>query len=366
LDDGGGLAAWKATMTVQGLIIRRGLRARWEALMAEHVNPWYHTEESKAQAKTLVEECAMVGGADDRKDIGSSLHTLTALVDSGRAPSHLTEETEKDVAAYTDGLAAAGITVVPGCVEVTVVLDEHRVAGTFDRLVQVPGFALPLVADLKTGGSLDYSWQPFAVQMAAYAHADAIYRQGSKKDGSQDERLAMPEVDRHHGLILWLNAGTGVLELHIVDLDAGWEAFQHSLWARAWRGRRDLARPLEQVEVADQVDLVPALQASLEALGVAPEEPPAGYVTVLRGWLQDRINVAGRHQHARADLGSSWPHDLPTLRSSEAHTEDQYRAIEQILDGVEKRWEIAFPPPRPDPAAYVANIFTNTSKEKPA
>ena len=57
LDDGGGLAPWKAAMASQGLIMRRGLRAQWEALMAEHNgDPWYAGQEAKAECKRLVEE----------------------------------------------------------------------------------------------------------------------------------------------------------------------------------------------------------------------------------------------------------------------------------------------------------------------
>lgn len=244
LDDTGGLAPWKATMTAGGMIMRRGLRSRWEVLLAEYGDPWYATAESKKAAKDLVEECAAVGGANDRKELGSGLHTVTALVDVGRAPSHLTEETERDVKAYVRGRDAAGIKVVPGMVEVVVVLDDCQVAGTFDRLVTVPGFDLPLIADLKTGSSIEYSFQPFAVQLAAYSRADAIYRQGPAKDGSEDVRLPMPAVDQEYGLIFWLNAGTAELELWLVDLVKGWEAFQVSLWARAWRTDKDIAQDL--------------------------------------------------------------------------------------------------------------------------
>jgi hypothetical protein len=261
LDSGGGLASWKAAMTVQGLLLRPGLRAQWEALMSQHNgDPWYHDEAGKKAVKGLVEECAAVGGAGDRAQIGLALHAITALMDSGHPPSHLSPETARDVEAYRSGLKSAGIEIVPGAVELTVVLDEHQVAGTFDRLVRVAGRPLPLVADLKTGGSLDYSWQSFAVQLAIYARADALYVQGNAADGSQDRREPFGPVDRDYGVILWLNAGSGRLEVYAVDLAAGWDAFVHSMWTRLWRNAKPFTAGLPPT-----VELEPALEESLRA-----------------------------------------------------------------------------------------------------
>jgi hypothetical protein len=178
LDDGGGLAPWKAAMTASGIIIRRGLRSQWEALIAEYGDPWYAGGDAKRQAKRLVEESAAVGGANDRSEVGTALHTITSMVDLGKTPQHLTEETERLVRAYSDGLTEAGIIVLPGAVELVTVLDSVRVAGTFDRVVTVPGFEVPLIADLKTGANLDFSWNSIAVQLAAYSRGEALYRQG--------------------------------------------------------------------------------------------------------------------------------------------------------------------------------------------
>ncbi|HEY2303218.1 MAG TPA: hypothetical protein VGH66_15065, partial [Acidimicrobiales bacterium] len=356
LDSGGGLAGWKGAMTATGLIRRRGLRARWEALVAEYGDPWYHSEASKAACKALVEECAAAGGADDRKEVGTSLHTITALFDGDRAPDFLTEETERDVTAYIQGRAAHHVDIVAGMIEQTVVLDAWQVAGTFDRLAVVPGFDLPLIADLKTGANLDYSWGPIAVQLAAYAHADAIYRQGPAKDGSQDARLPMPAVDQHRGLVFWLDAGTGAFEMFLVDLDAGWEAFEHSMWARGW-AKAKVAVPLAE-------DLVPLLEASIAsteaadgAEKVSKNEPVSG--PTRRDWLQDRIDLIGGHDQARADLGRSWPPNLPTLRSSTDHTPEQLDAIERLLDGIERRHELPFGPA--DPVGRVVALFPGST-----
>lgn len=363
LDSGGGLAPWKAAMTASGIIMRRGLRAQWEALIAEHGDPWYASETAKEQCKRLVEECAAVGGANDRKEIGSALHSITALADTGKTLPHLTPETEAELKAYRTGLALSGIDIDYDNVELTVVLDEWRVAGTFDRLAHVPGFELPLVTDLKTGADLSYSWQSIAVQLAGYSRADNIYRQGAAKDGSQDQRLPFPEVDQRWGLVLWLPAGDADLQLFLVDLTQGWGAFDASMWARQWRNRRDLAVPISEfnydIDNNQRVDnLTAQLEASLEAQGIEPPTdfgnfdtiavtPEAKTVDPERAWLQERIDVIGQHDLARTMLHDHWPPDLPTLRASDAHTPDQLATIEQLLDGVERAYSLGFPPLRP-------------------
>jgi hypothetical protein len=436
LDGGGGLMDWKATMTVTGLLLRPGLRAQWEALMAqEKGDPWYHSQQGKANCKRLVEDCATVGGASDRAQIGIALHKITALVDSGKEP-HLTADTARDVAAYQEGLVANGITLVPGAIELTVALDTYQVAGTFDRLVRVPGRELPLVADLKTGANLDYSWQSFAVQLAIYSRAEAIYEQGPAQDGSLDQRHPMPAVDQEFGLVLWLNAGSANLEVYEVDLNAGWEAFTHSMWTRGWRNKKvsytfmpgptslesQLAASLQVVATAQsrqgglldcghtaragesifkvdngdrggttpngnglggwvclpcahgqpapEVDEAVARHPSnpvealagraatawpieaAQAAGLAPQtvdyQPDVFAAIRLRAWLQERIDKIGQHPQARTALGQVWPPDLPTLKSSPDHTGDQLLAVEKLLDDVEGRYELKFPPPRPD------------------
>lgn len=359
LDDGGGLAPWKATLAVCGSIMRRNLRAQWEVLMAEYgSDPWYAGEPAKQACKALVEECAKVGGSTDRRDTGTALHRLTALHDLGQPLKHLTAETEADLDAYVTGLAEAGIKVVPEYIEQTVVLDGCSVAGTFDRLVTVPGYELPVVADLKTGADLSYSWQSISIQLAAYAMADAIYRQGAAPDGSLDERSPMPRVDQRHGLVMWMAAGSAELSLQMVDLESGREGFDLSMAARSWR-RQDVRRSFDDLSVKLEASLAAAQidvdQERATIRLVSSEEPPTvepseDNTTLLRRWLQGRIDIIGTHELARSDLGMSWPEGVPTLKASTGHSPEELDRIERVLDEVERRHGIKFPPPKPGPA----------------
>lgn len=349
LEDGYGLQKWFAVMVVVGTLIRRGLRARWEALLARTGgDPWYFDEASKQECKALAAEGAAMGGAHDRAEIGTALHDLTARVTGGLPVEHVSDETRADIDAFVQALAVDNITLDPLMVEQVVVLDSLRIGGTFDGIATVPDFALPLIADLKTGADLSFSWHSIAAQLAIYSRADAIYRQGAAEDGSLDVRVPMPAVDQENGLIIWLPAGTATCSMFLVDLTAGWDAVQHSLWVREWR-KRTVNMPLTsdrfRAPTTDE-NLGAALEASLKLIDVEQVEP---YEVRLRAWLQSRIEDIGHHENARHDLLEAWPEDVPGLLSDHRHTADELVHIEIALDAVERRHAMPWPEPRPVP-----------------
>lgn len=330
LDDGGGLAPWKAAMTACGLMMRPGLRAQWEALISAHNGrPWYAGEQAKAACKRLVEESAEAGGASDRRDQGLSVHAILAMLDRDASmPPFLTPDTERDIEAYVNALAAHGVIVMPEFVEITGVLDHFQVGGTFDRIVRVEGFPLPMIADLKTGEDLTYSGGSFSVQLGGYSRFDSIYEQG--RTPADDVRKPMPKVDQERGLIIHLPAGSGRCELHVVDLEAGWAGFQLSMQVRGWRKRKNLLTPITMPVVSQNTPFADT------------------FVRDWRLWLQGRIDVCGRHSaDCRADLIRTWPAELPSLGASAGHTLEMLAAIERILDGVEARHSVPFGTSRP-------------------
>lgn len=359
LDDAFGLFDWNAAMALTGTMMRRGLRARWEALIARSgANPWYFDAESKAECKQLVAEGAAVGGAHDRAEIGTARHALTALLDRGQPTGRfLTDEAEDDLRAYVEAMAEANIEIIPDMIERIVVLDAFKVAGMFDRLVRVPGFSLPLIADIKTGGALSWSTHTFAIQLAIYSRANALYAQGPAADGSEDVRDPMPEVDQENGLIIWLPANEARCELVLVDLTAGTEGFHKSMWTREWR-KRKVTMPLGDdrffAPTTDET-LVEALEASLAAEAAKKAGQQAEVAPVIdvdqperyRAWLQRRIDDLGRHEAARHDLLVSWPADLPGLRSDHEHTDKELATVEALLDHVERQHRRPFPEPKP-------------------
>ena len=241
LDDGGGLIPWKATATVVGALRRPGLLARWQQLVtAASGDPWYDSPDTKDKAKKLVEECATAGGSSDRAEMGTALH---AFVEAHLHGDNLVllPGMQADIDAFDRTVTAAGIVFDHTVLEATVVLDDYKVAGTADQLcVELPGHGL-VVSDLKTGTDLKYSWQAIAVQLAAYAHADRVYVQGATP--ADDRWEPLPAISHQVGLVIHLPAGEGRCELHLVDLVAGWEAFQLSIAARTWRSNTRLTKP---------------------------------------------------------------------------------------------------------------------------
>lgn len=247
LDTQDALIPWKATAAVVGAMRRPGLRAQWQALIAEHSNPWYSCAESKSRCKKLVEECAEAGGSSNRAEIGTALHKVTQFVDEGTLnPSAVDPEMQRDVDAYLH--ATTGMTF--SHVEAFVVLDDYRVAGTADRIGRLPD-GRNVILDIKTGDNLDYSWRSISVQLAAYSRG-VLY-------DPEHGRFPLPaDLDLTTGVVIHLPAGEGRCDLYEVDLTRGWEKFQRSLEVMEWRKCRDLHRLM----------VPPVMQAPLD-LGAA-------------------------------------------------------------------------------------------------
>lgn len=210
--------------------VGRGLTFRPDILAAIAACP----DEDKARLDGLCDQALEAAAASAGANLGTALHEMTARVDRGEDFRPL-PPWDTDIKAYTDLLERAGVTICPAWIEQTVVVPELGVAGTFDRVVEKNGRLY--IADLKTGKSLDYGWSAIAIQLACYAHGDHIW------DWDHQTRNLMPEVSQKTGLVIHLPAGTGEASLHVVDLEAGWEAAKHAVWVREWRSRKDLARP---------------------------------------------------------------------------------------------------------------------------
>lgn len=298
LDDGGGLLPWKATATIVGALRRPGLHARWQALLAEHPDPWYGGDDSKSLCKKLVEECAEAGGSSDRADVGTALHSLTELYDCGKLdPATLLDSAKADIEAYAAAMTAAGITVDPDYVECLLILDEYKVAGTADRIVKLADGRW-VIADVKTGTDLRYSWRSIAVQLAAYANADALYRQEGHK------RYPLPDIDKTVGIVMHLPAGEGQCNLYEVDLVAGWRAFQASMWTRNWRKDDTVAKPLAVV-APRTIGLLEPLPAPIDE-GVTVDSVTVGELGKTFRTLGDDASAALRQLTVEAhDSGHS-------------------------------------------------------------
>jgi hypothetical protein len=219
ISDMEGLSKWRVRMAAKGLAMRKDLLA----MVASH-------HDDKRELDRLCEEAQEAASASEGRNLGTALHRFTERLDRGEevaAPAPW----DADLDAYAMTLNGAGIVRFRSWVEVPLVCDAVKAAGTADRLVMHDG--RHYIADIKTGGYL--AWGDYAMQLAIYANSVPY-------DLANDVRLAWPgDVDLERALIVHLPAGTGTCDLYWIDIAAGWRAVKAALWVREWRKRNDLA-----------------------------------------------------------------------------------------------------------------------------
>lgn len=300
LDDNHALEKWTLRTATAGLIARPDLFALAHTQL----------DDNRALDRTL-QDALEAGSASAGANTGTALHALTEHADRG-TPITAPPDLQADLDAYTRTLAAAGITIDPDLIEQVLLLtgQPEPVAGTADRFVTLPD-GRRVIADLKTGRSLDYAWGSIAIQLACYAHATHTW------DPTTATHAKAPKVDLERALVIHLPAGQARCTLHLVDIAAGWEAAQTAFAVRAWRKQKNLATVL---------DLGPAAPA--------PETLRADLLRRVRG-----IVDAGHAQ----DLARLWPHPIPTFRdTTHAHTVGELEQVAAAINTVEQAHDLPF------------------------
>jgi hypothetical protein len=178
----------------------------------------------------LVDKAHGAAGGNDKRERGTRLHTLTERLDRGEALGVVTPTEHAAVAAYAKAMEAVdGIEAI----EELVVLDDYKVAGTPDRIVNIGGTRF--ILDLKTG-SVAYGQLRMSMQLACYANSAAY-------DLDTGERSPL-DVYPTAGIIAHLDVDQGTCDLHWIDLARGWAHIPLCAQVRASRNVRDLMRPL--------------------------------------------------------------------------------------------------------------------------
>jgi len=149
-------------------------------------------------------------------DEGTALHKSTELVDHAggdlnRAPVHH----RKKIRLYLDALAAYGIRIVPGMIERFTVSLKYDVAGTFDRICQLPDGSYVIV-DLKTGDDLDLSMPGISAQLDCYENG--VNTHGVWDGMRYDQRI---KVRDDYGIVIHLPSTRDEVHVIKVKLDKG-------------------------------------------------------------------------------------------------------------------------------------------------
>jgi hypothetical protein len=262
--------------------------------------------DDKKELLRIADEALTAAKSDAAGKIGTALHKATELHDLGEPVPTMFEER---VTEYARALTAAGIEVCADAIEQIHVLNLHRIAGTADRHVTHNGERY--IFDLKTGEGLHQD--TFAVQLAIYANADTLY------DPATETHKPMPAINKDFAIVCHLPAKGGECVLYWLDIAAGAEALQHSLWARTWRLRKDLLDPFT-VDSVDTDD-TPRSQRIVEQLPAVKDE-----AFILR-----------------------WRTRLPGIAGPKRHTEWTNHQCNQI----EREFELTFTDPTQPVAPYV-------------
>jgi hypothetical protein len=215
LDDKTALTQWKCRQTAIGLAARSDLVTKTRAV-----------GDDKRELNGIVEEALTAAQSDKAANIGTALHALSERVDEGQDIDTLADRMDPvhaDLTAYH----AATQHLTMAAAELFVVCDELQAAGTFDRLVDVPGHGL-MVADLKTGQHEPNYPHGVAQQIAIYAHG-SLYTHEQGRIGA----LADLGVSLDVGLLIHLPAGQGKCDLYLIDLNHGWQLAQTAYAVRA-------------------------------------------------------------------------------------------------------------------------------------
>ena len=401
LDDNANLMDWACRMTALGLAQRPDLLSL--VMVADPTD--------RKALNSVCERAKEAGGATARRDLGTALH---AMIERSHAEPDwpVPAEYAADVAALNTALHDAGYDVVAGLSEVMVVLDRHQIAGTADLVVQRRSDGVRFIADIKTGSSVQFGQLAWAVQLAIYAHADCRYVQGAAADGSEDQRLALPEIDREQALILHVEPGSGRCDVYALDIAAGAEALEVAMQVRQWRKAKKLLTQIEGGGTTSHTEpwqgaargqvvgrrgrylvvppapvddpttaATPVTPRTVEpspqsapvqgkAGGGVPSSPPPAepvhVATVLDAvmhqarvaWVLNRIEVVKAHGAAAPTMAKLWPTEVPRPKEIPGGPGNwsaaQVDAIAGVLDTVEASHDLAFGDEDPADAAQRA------------
>lgn len=240
LEDASALEAWKLRQVARGVSRRRELQMA--VTRSELGIESLEFDEQKAAKKELDSICAQAMdavGSGEKAVIGTGLHHVFEMVDLGKDPGHIAEEWRPDLNAYLE--LSRGFKSVS--VELFVVQDDHEVAGTLDRAVELlhdteapDGTVLEagtvLIGDVKTAQRMEFAGSKFAIQCF-------IYATGTPYDPITKKRMAWTHEppNQDWAVIFHVASGSGAAALYWVDLKAAAAAADIARNVYEWRNR---------------------------------------------------------------------------------------------------------------------------------
>ena len=357
LDDDAALTNWRINTAIKGMAASPALSAKVAALK---------DGDKKGMAK-VQDEAIQAGRGNEASDTGTALHAMTERYEDPEDDFQPPEEFQADLDAYGEMMTRYGL--VSEHIEVKMVNVEYRAAGTADRiyrltkpLVTPDGETLPpgtlVMADLKTGKSLDFSAPGYTVQLAIYAQG-SFY---NVTDEGDDGRLPTPDIHQGWGLIMHLPVGKAQCTLHWVNLDLGntgaWLVSEVRKWRNAWKAGRDG----HDIPVVDLPGLdVEEIAEKLDAEVVMEDDEL--WVEMMVPFIKGRIKAIGENPGARQKLKVHWPADTPPPGKLE--DPGDVTKVLDLLDKIEAEFGLTFAPgdPRTATSGSHSEMPKNTNQQ---
>lgn len=248
LEDESNLVKWKLRQVERGIARRPDLALAVTRAEVGLEGSADAQRAAKKELNELAEKALDVVESGAKASIGTSLHAVFEDIDLGRDPGHVPEQWRPDVAAYlklTKSFRVLGA-------ERFVVQDDHQVAGTLDRAVELlvpmavrdkngnelavlPAGAV-IIGDVKTAQSMDFAGCKFGVQCFIYATGKPYCPIVKAREPWGH---AEPRTD--WAVIFHVGSGTGQAALHWVNLTEAAEAAEIARASYEWRNRRGKA-----------------------------------------------------------------------------------------------------------------------------
>ncbi|MFZ2239091.1 MAG: hypothetical protein WAV90_06050, partial [Gordonia amarae] len=264
LDDTTALTDWKLRAVVLGLAQNPELLDEVSVGGARHIAELDYG--SKRALTRLANQASRRVGTDDGSTFGTKLHAWLEAVVEGVATL---DDAPAELRPYLEVMFAAlrrhGLSFVAQMVERTVFIPDTGMVGTLDFLLADASGTL-YVGDLKTSGSIDFSWVAIAVQLAQYANATMMLA----RDGSH--WVQMPPVSQVVAMVASVpkDAAIPFCRVYRVDIEVGAELME---MATRLNGLRETA-----LRCASHPELQ---QAGDELIASACGEPVTAYLAGL-------------------------------------------------------------------------------------
>lgn len=234
LDDRTNLHRWQARKAAMGLAIDAGLLQEVRGLLDEVPDPAQQYPQ-KAILDRVVADAMKAGRANEAAEAGSRLHDLTERIDRGER----VDEDRPTMERLEEYLHTRhGVEVVAA--EQFVANDALTTAGTFDRLLRLPGGRM-VMADIKTGRH-DARY-PLGVCVQT-----SVYATGEWYDPATGDRTPLPsDLDPTVGLLIHMpQLNRRGVHLYWLNLNKGLEAARAAVQVHRVRGwtADELRRPV--------------------------------------------------------------------------------------------------------------------------